>query len=481
MIDTVHIDKINESKIKLTADRGVLQEISDAFTFKVKGAEFQPAYKNRLWDGKIRLLDLRTNIIHTGLTNKIVEFCNSRGYEVTRSHGLSSVEFSLAEAKEFVDGLDLPANLEKRDYQIKAFAQVVRDKRGVLLSPTASGKSLIMYMLTRYYNANKTLIVVPGLHLSHQLESDFRSYGYTGDIHKIYSGQEKTSSAKITITTWQSAYKLEKSWFKDYQVMIGDEAHNFAAKSLIKIMDNMTDVEHRFGLSGTLDGTQVHELVLEGLFGPVRKVVSTKELMDQGYVSQLKIKCLVLEYSDEEKKKAKDFTYQDEMDFIVTNPSRNRFIKNLAKSLKGNTLILFQYVDKHGKVLHDILKDELEDVHFIHGDVEGEEREDIRQIVMKSDSSTIIASYGTYSPGVNIPNIHTIIFASPSKSRIRNLQSIGRGLRKAEGKSHATLYDLSDDLSWKSKRNHTLNHFAERVKIYTEESFDYKIYNVELK
>lgn len=458
----------------------MLQEISDAFTFKVKGAEFQPAYRNRLWDGKIRLLDLRTNTTHTGLTNKIVEFCTSRGYEVTRSHGLSSEEFSLAEAKEFVDKLDLPENLDKRDYQIKAFAQVVRDKRGVLLSPTASGKSLIMYMLTRYYNA-KTLIVVPGLHLSHQLEADFRSYGYTGKIHKIYSGQEKSSDAEVTITTWQSAYKFEKSWFKDYQVMIGDEAHNFAAKSLIKIMNNMTDVEHRFGLSGTLDGTLVHELVLEGLFGPVRKVVSTRELMDQGYVSELKIKCIVLDYPEADRKAVKDLSYQDEMDFIVSNAARNRFIKNLAKSLKGNTLILFQYVEKHGMVLHDMLKDELPNVHFIHGNVDGDEREDIRQIVMKGDSSTIIASYGTYSTGVNIPNIHNVIFASPSKSRIRNLQSIGRGLRKAEGKTHATLYDISDDLSWKSKRNHTLNHFAERIKIYTEESFDYKIYNVELK
>jgi superfamily II DNA or RNA helicase len=171
--------------------------------------------------------------------------------------------------------------------------------------------------------------------------------------------------------------------------------------------------------------------------------------------------------------------YQAEMDWLVRNDARNRFIKNLALSLKGNTLILFQYVDKHGKVLHDMLKGD--NVHFVHGGVDGGEREEIRHIVEQSSSSIIVASYGTFSTGVNIRNLHNIIFASPSKSKIRILQSIGRGLRKAESKDIATLYDISDDLIWKSKKNFTIQHFAERVKNYNEEKFDYKIYKVNLK
>jgi superfamily II DNA or RNA helicase len=220
---------------------------------------------------------------------------------------------------------------------------------------------------------------------------------------------------------------------------------------------------------------------LEGLFGSVRKVISTAELIEQKYLAQFLIKCIVLRYSDTDRQLVTKMDYQAEMDWLVRNESRNRFIKNLTLSLKGNTLLLFQYVEKHGKVLYEMLKDEGIPVYFVHGGVDGEDREEIRRIVEQSPSSIIVASYGTFSTGVNIRNLHNIIFASPSKSKIRNLQSIGRGLRKSESKDTATLYDISDDLVWKSKKNFTIQHFAERVKIYNEEKFDYKIYKVNLK
>jgi len=222
-------------------------------------------------------------------------------------------------------------------------------------------------------------------------------------------------------------------------------------------------------------------LVLEGLFGPVYKVTTTKQLMDTDRVAKLNITCLLLKYDEETRKKRKNNLYQEEMDFLVANSKRNRFIVNLAKSLKGNTLVLFQYVDKHGKVLYDMCKDiEDREVHIVHGDIKVDERESIRNKATKHSNMLVFASYGTFSTGVNMPSIENVIFASPSKSKIRNLQSIGRGLRLHEGKTHCDLYDISDDLSYKTWKNHTLNHFMERVKLYAEEQFKCKIVEVNL-
>ena len=125
--------------------------------------------------------------------------------------------------------------------------------------------------------------------------------------------------------------------------------------------------------------------------------------------------------------------------------------------------------------------DNVRKVFYIFGGVEADEREAIRGIVERENNAIIVASYGTFSTGVNIKNLHNIIFASPSKSRIRNLQSIGRGLRLGDNKVNATLYDIADDLTYKSKENFTLKHFQERINIYTEEEFDYEMHNIELK
>ena len=231
-----------------------------------------------------------------------------------------------------------------------------------------------------------------------QLASDFADYGFVSDkfVHRIFAGQDKQTDKQITISTWQSIYKMPKEYFEQFDVVIGDEAHLFKAKSLTSIMSKLNNCRYRFGFTGTLDGTQTHKLVLEGLFGIVRKVTTTAELIDQKHLSAFIIKCIVLKYPDEDRKLMKSLDYQGEMDWLVRNEARNRFIKNLTLSLKGNTLLLFQYVDKHGKVLYDMLKDEGLPVHFVHGGVDGEDREEIRRIVEQSPSSIIVASYFFY-------------------------------------------------------------------------------------
>jgi superfamily II DNA or RNA helicase len=220
------------------------------------------------------------------------------------------------------------------------------------------------------------------------------------------------------------------------------------------------------------------------MFGPVYKVISTKELMDQGSVAALKIKVLVMKYDEITRKIRNKNAYQDEMDFIVTHDKRNKFIRNLAVSCEGNTLVLFQYVEKHGSVLYEMIQNKVSDtrkVIYIHGGTDVEAREEARKIAENEDDAIILASFGVFSTGVNIPSIENVIFASPSKSKIRNLQSIGRGLRLKKGKTHCNLFDIADDLHWKSWKNHTLNHLAERVKTYAEEKFSFKIIEVDLE
>lgn len=519
-METIKIRKLNEVYNKIECEPSIAYELNDFFTFDVPGAKFMPAYRNKVWDGKIRLFNAMTCTLYGGLNRYLEEFSKSRNYEIEYDSDFSSDEFSLIEAKKFIE--ELKPKFNPRDYQLDAFVHAVRERRALLLSPTASGKSFIIYLITRYYNA-KTLIIVPTTTLVHQLEKDFRDYGYsdlvassdsrdsdqrpllqgrntgssrsrsgsrnsssdewTSGIHKIYSGQEKGSQAQVTITTWQSIYKQTKEWFSQYEVVIGDEAHLFKAKSLTSILTKLEDCKYRFGFTGTLDGSQTHKLVLEGLFGPVRKVTTTAELIDQKHLASFKIKAIVLSYPDEIRQMiARASDYQSEIDYIVRLEARNNFIKNLVLSLEGNTLLLFQYVDKHGKILYDKLSKDMGDrkVFFIHGGVDGEERDKVREIVENETDAIIVASFGTFSTGINIRNLHNVIFASPSKSRVRNLQSIGRGLRTSDTKKEATLFDIADDLSWKTKKNYTLLHLMERIKVYNEEKFDYKIYKVSL-
>jgi superfamily II DNA or RNA helicase len=352
-----------------------------------------------------------------------------------------------------------------------------------MLSPTASGKSFIIYLLTRYYNA-KTLIIVPTTSLVSQLYSDFADYGFDSNtnVHRVFGGQDKQTDRPITISTWQSIYKLDKKYFEQFDVIIGDEAHLFKAKSLTSIMSKLSKTKYRFGFTGTLDGTQTHKLVLEGLFGRVRQVTTTAKLIEEKHLAEFQIKAIILKYPDIIRQGLRTADYQTEIDFLVRFGPRNRFIKNLVLSLEQNTLILFQFVEKHGEVLYDMITKETDrPVYFVSGKVEGEEREEIRKIVEKSNNAIIVASSGTFSTGVNIRNLHNIIFSSPSKSKIKNLQSIGRGLRKSETKEIATLYDIADDLTWKNRKNYTILHFVERMKIYNEEQFNYKIYPVNIK
>jgi len=480
MDSDIVLHKVNEAWMRVECDASIARELSEQLTFEVPGAKYSPKFKARVWDGKIRLLNSRNMQTYLGLVEELTRFAQERDYTIECDFGATE-EMSLEEARNYSRSLDLP--FEAHDHQIRAFALGVRNSRGVLVSPTASGKSLIIYLLTRWYDA-KTLIVVPNISLVHQLYSDFEDYGFdsASHVHKIFGGQEKTTDHDIVITTWQSVYEMPKKFFEDFDVVIGDEAHLFKAQSLTKIMTNMANTKYRFGLTGTLDGSQVNELVLTGLFGPAHKIVDTKELIDSGKLAELKVKVLTLNHPREICQQLASCSYQEEVEHIITYAPRNRFIRNLALSLKGNTLILYAYVEKHGAVLHEMISEKADrKVFFVHGGIKGDVREEIRAIVEKESDAIIIASYGTYSTGINIRNLHNVIFASPTKSRIRTLQSIGRGLRVSETKDSCILFDIADNLTYNKKKNYTLNHLIERVRMYSAEGFPYELHAIKLR
>ena len=502
-MDIVKVQKKDHANMIIGCDWGIAQELSDYFSFFVPGYKFMPLYKNKVWDGKIRLFNVNNCELSCGLISYVKDFCEKRNYplEYEKSkYGLPESYNKIDPNKimEFIKSLDLKSKGEPisiRDYQFNAICEGLQRKRSILLSPTGSGKSLILYCLSKYWlqmltdgfnypRAGKVLIIVPTTSLVEQMYGDFADYGQnpTG-MHKIYSGKDKEFESAICISTWQSIYKMPPAWFDQFGMILGDECHGFKSKSLTNIMNKCKLAEYRYGTTGTLDGTQTHQLVLEGLFGKVMKVTTTRTLQDNQTLADLEILMIQLQYSEEIKKQMVGLQYQDEIDYIVKYEQRNKFIRNLALDQKGNTLVLFQFVEKHGKPLFELINSKAKEgrkVFFVSGATETSDREAIRKITEGQKDAIIVASLGTFSTGINIRNLHNIIFASPSKSQIKVLQSIGRGLRKSENGTTTKLYDISDDFQHKSRKNYALLHSEERLKIYKKEKFKFKFYKVSI-
>ena len=484
MTDIV-VKKKNEVYIKIQGEQHVHHELADYFSFEVPEAKFlkrNPKYK--YWDGMIRLYSPATGELYGGLYDHLSLWASEHNYNIFQDFNdrYGSVKeinsfVSPAGVKVFMDKI---SKVKPRPYQYKAVYDALRNNRKLFLSPTGSGKSLMIYALVRYYAATskKTLIIVPTTSLVEQMVNDFVDYGWDAEshIHKIYGGKDKVTDKNIIISTWQSIYKFPKRYFDDFDCVIGDEAHLFKSKSLTGIMTKLHNAKYRFGFTGTLNGTQTHKWVLEGLFGSCEQVTKTDDLIKSGYLSKFRIKVLLCKHPPQY------FSgYQDEMEYLVSHRGRNNLIKNLVKDIKGNTLVLFNYIEKHGEPLYELINNSIDSerkVFFVHGGTDVQDREEVRHLTEEEDNAVIIASYGTFSTGINIKRLHNIIFASPSKSRIRNLQSIGRVLRKGEGKELATLYDIADDIGG---RNYTLKHLDERVNIYKGENFKYEVIRINLQ
>lgn len=503
MTDIV-LRKKNESYLRIECEASIAAELAEKFTFEVPNSKFHPLVKARKWDGRIRLFTYMAKEIYVGLASEIEQFAKENDYSFKRDYVVDGDSITREQVSEFMDSLDftLPEDGQVYDYQKEGVYQVLSNDRMLLVSATSSGKSLMIGALIRWHQkeGRRTLIIVPSISLVSQMYSDFDEYfshtGWTSkeNCHQITAGIEKNTDKDITISTWQSLQEQGAKFFNEYDFIVVDECHSAKAKVISKMLESATDVKYRMGCTGSLDKTLTHEMVLKGLFGPIFVARTTRELIDNNQASALDIKGIILQYSDEEKKAllpkkdkdgitiAKEKQYIKEIDFLVNHERRNKFIANLAVKQTKNTLVLFNYIE-HGKRILELINSKVAEgrkVYFVDGDVKGEVREEIRKLVSQEEDSIIVASYKVYSTGVNIRNLHNIVFAHPSKSVIRILQSIGRGLRKSKDKTHCTLFDIGDDLSWKSKKNYSLLHMVERIKIYASEQFDYKLIKVDI-
>jgi superfamily II DNA or RNA helicase len=498
-VSEVTIRSINSVLDHYRCDPDVAAEMADHFSYETPGAQFSPAYKRGHWDGRLRLFKQGT--LPAGLRDSAIGWLKDNGHTVREIDHRMSGSTLREDVTAFMDRIGVPAKFERRDHQVLPIAKAINTGRRLFLSPTSSGKSLVIYTLCRWFGHTRTLVLVPTLGLLKQMPADMISYGCPPkSIHTATSKDPWPSrNAHIVVTTWQTAIKQDEDWFAQFGMVIGDEAHLFQAKSLQEIMGRLVDCPLRFGFTGTLNGSKTHEMVLRGIFGPVEKVITTMELVKLGYVARPKVNVIRLCHpiharaemqaraaeirrdARREKKKPGGLVYQAEIERLGQCEARNRFIVNLALKLTGATLVLF-HREEHGLVLLEAFKRRTSrPVHFINGGVSALEREDIRQqIIAGGEDPILLASTGTTSTGTNIPTVRNLVFASPWKSRIVNLQSIGRGIRMSEGKEECQIFDLADDMTYREEANHTLDHMIERIKIYGEEGFEYTTHKVEL-
>lgn len=489
----------NESHLKIRFDDfGEEQDISEFFTFFMDGYRFTPKYRSGLWDGKIRIFNSRLKTLPKGLLKIAIGFCKDRNYSFSVDPLLNpNSNIPDKEILDFIDSISVTSKgkeITVRDYQKEAILHSFKTYRNILLSPTSSGKSLILYYKIRYHIdvlKQNVILVVPSTQLVEQMLSDFEDYskhnGWNVDenCQILYAGKEKVFSKRLMISTWHSLNAMSKSApgmlqdiIKRTEVACFDEAHRYSANVVLDIMSRFTHTRWRTGTTGTLDDSKLNKLQLIGLIGEPYQVITTNKLMENGDISPLKIKILVLNYPEAVKKTLKGMAYKEEIDYLVGTDQRTNFIVNLANACEGNTLILFSFVERHGSIIYEKLLKKVAPgrlVKFVHGGVDVDEREEIRQIVDSEKNAIIIATSSIFSTGTNIPSIENIIFAMPTKSSVRVRQSIGRGLRLKSGKSHCTLFDICDDLSYKAYRNTTLKHMQERVVIYDKESFEYTL------
>lgn len=501
----IKLQPVNASFVRVEIDDfGLEQDFSDFFTFLTPGYKFMPKYKSGIWDGKTRLYNQRTKYLPAGLVDVAKKFAALREEEIEVNIEPNELNIDPEEILEFVDSLNLHARgkpIELREYQREAIVRIIQQRRCIAIAPTSSGKSALLYCLIRWLLAKepeeRILLVVPSTQLVEQMYSDFADYSSGNgwdveqEVQMLYSGKEKVFSKSVMISTWQSLNSMMKNGTKMFsdiveQTTVGlyDEAHGYKSTEVIKTMDKFIHAYRRVGTTGTLDGSKINELTLTGLMGPTFQVTTTKQLMDDGHVTPLKIQAIVLKHPEETRKFHKGMKYTEEINYIVSSEKRNTFISRLALSCTGNTLILYNFVDRHGSVIYDEIvrrnTDENRKIYFIHGAVATKEREIIRKIVEIESNAIIVATASLFSTGTNIPSLENIIFAIPTKSTIRVRQSIGRGLRLKTGKKFCTLFDISDDMSYKSYRNTTLKHLVERIRIYDQEQFDYKIVKIDL-
>lgn len=482
----------NDTYARVIADPSIKMEIGDYFCFEVENARHHPKVKGGIWDGLIRLFATRTGDLPAGLVPNLVNWGKKNGYTI-EDQTVPPSSINNDEFETWLESLQIFSKgkpIKPHWYQKDAVRSILDSRRALIQLPTSAGKSLVIGLFSRYFfdhhNPGKVLVIVPTVSLVRQMKDDLVDYRLFDfdDILCIKSGTERDSNAKIYVSTWQTACKQPPEWYSQFNALLTDEVHLGTGKTLSEICQGLTDCKYKTGLTGTLKDAKASLMQLIGLYGQVFKPTTTKQLMNDGQITELDIKPLHLTYPKVDLKKLGKLTYPNEIKWLITNKERNRFLARLAAaSPEMNTIILFKQLT-HGKELFRLINNLVagtnRNVHYIAGEVKDTVREELRHIIENDKGAIIVASYGTMSTGVSINNLHRAISAHPVKSKIINLQSIGRILRKHESKSKAQWFDLIDDLRIGNRRNFAYEHALVRLRLYAREGFNFTIKKVSL-
>lgn len=491
------IERANASFIRIyTEDNGIRQDIDDHFSYQEPGF-----VKNKWtkWNGQVRLFKRRGNTLPYGCLHMLLELAKTRGwtFELDSAFKEDISSATKEQLTDWVKSLDLHTGgmpIDPYDYQMEALYLGVKFNRLVVLAATSAGKSLIAYLLTRYYemlsneDGKKILILVPSQMLVDQMYSDFQDYSsHNGwkvheNVHTIMEGRPKNANKMVYISTWQSIFEEDEEYFKQFGRIINDETHLASGKSITHIMNSATNAYQRVGMTGTLKAEKIHPILVMSLFGPVKRVVTTKQLIDAGRATEVDIKMFQLNYDRSEAEYVSKCNYQKEIEFLVAHQHRNQIIASLAAAVKGNTLVMFdrlEHIENVKKILDKMNHGKT--VYVITGAVDKDERGAIKAIAEREDGVIVLGTSGCVSTGLSIKKLRNLIFAHPSKSIIKILQAVGRILRLHNEKGDAHVYDMVDNLAYDDKPNFALKHAVERLGIYKGSEFPISFKKIEMK
>ena len=501
MQKTIKIKQINEVFLFIDCDSEQARELYHHVSCMAPNFQFHPKYRSRIWNGRISFFDTKTRLLPIGLLKDLISFAEKYSYECDFLFDVEKLinDVSEEDVVDFYSKLFNDSDFEPRDYQHEAIMSALTHKRGIIVSPTGSGKSLDIYTIIRFIllaqvdkkENDKILLIVPNISLVEQMFSDFKEYGWK-DIDEycgiLYAGKEINYEKPVLISTWQSVYKRDSKFFSKFGTLIVDECHQAKATSINQIARECVNAEYRIGFTGTMSTVPADMYNIYGYLGPQIFNICTKTLQDKDVLSQITIANLILKYPDEVVKSMEEASYAHEVRFITDYEPRNKVFDFIIKSKEPgeNILILCQRI-KHLKNIESYVLKHYPSfkTYCIYQKVKAEEREEIRVGMEKKGDVIIIGTFATMSVGINIKNLHHVVLASSYKSKTKILQSIGRGLRKHASKKQLILWDIIDNFIWVGPKggqhvNHVYKHFIQRMTYYKEQGFEFfnKIINL---
>ena len=482
----------NETYVRIEALSPILIEIYNHFKFYTKNYRFHPKYKAGLWDGTISIFKMKDKLLLKGLLPDLIQWAEHNQYSYDLSEraqqGLSDYNIDDEKVNQLYEKLNGP--FEPLDSQVDAVKHCINNGRAIILAPTSNGKSYIIHALAAFHAMQKqrVLVMIDRSQLIEQLRENLRDEYLGGEQFNYVTVYDKLGvpdDCDVYFTTWQSCVDNTQKWFDQFDVIIADEVHKFKADSLKKIFEKLGHVSIRYGFTATLDNdSQTDRLTIKGMFGTPHRVATIKELIEQGVVARPIVTAIILEYPDtvrrefaRRKFETPQAKFAAEVKLSEEYEPRNAFIGKMDKHLDGNTLVAFKHHD-HGQRLLNYLRD---DAFFVNSTVKLKKRLDISKQIDEMKNSTAAVSIGTFSTGISIRNVNNIIITCQLMSKITVPQLIGRGMRKAEGKTVVHIFDIGDSLSLEGKNDNTLmKHFKERLQIYAESGFEIKIQRIKL-